>query len=76
MERHTDMRKVSAHWEQAGKAAFESIRLEAGYLAWTDLIILKSAASGKIEWNELPDKLRAAFVNVAVGAVTGHTKRL
>jgi hypothetical protein len=61
--------------EDVGKRMMELIAVEGQSFTWSDLLILKSAWTGKVRWEEMPDNLREAFFRAAIG-ITRHVTGL
>lgn len=66
---------MTARQEEVGKHMMEMLAREGQNFTWADLLMLKSAWTGKLRWEEMPDNLREAFFRVAVG-ITRHVTGL
>lgn len=56
---------MTGQQERLGKKLFEMMAVAGQSLGWADLLMLKSAWQGKLRWEEMPDKLREAFGDLA-----------
>lgn len=57
--------RMSARQERIAKETFLLLVTEAQKLGMVDMLMLKSAGTGKLTFEELPDRLRQAFARIA-----------